>query len=125
MTIHTYIEDLSTLVLIDDLVKIVNRYSFHTTRTLLISSSRKGHLDVVKYLHEYGANITAANNEAVREASSNGHLDVVKYLHKHGADITARNNYAVLWASRMGHVDVVKYLYEHMPQTGTDGAAYR
>ena len=110
MTIHTYIKDISELVLIDDLVNIVNRYSFHSTYNLLIVNCKGGHLDVVQYLVEYGADITANDNYALRwAAAENGHLGVVKYLVEHGA----ANNRAVRWAAQNGHLNVVKYLYEH------------
>ena len=52
-------------------------------------ASVNGHLDVVKYLHSNGADITADNNYAIGLASENGHLEVVKYLHENGADIAA------------------------------------
>ena len=80
MTIHTYIKDVSELVLIDDLVKIVNRYSFYSTSTLLIDSCKKGQLNIVKYLVEHGADITDVTNQAIQLAAYYGHVDVVKYL---------------------------------------------
>jgi len=42
-----------------------------------------------------------------------GHLDIIKYLVEHGADVTARDNDAVRWAASNGKLDVVKYLVEH------------
>ena len=39
-----------------------------------------GHLEVVKYLVENGANIHGRDDLAIRWASENGHLEVVKYL---------------------------------------------
>ena len=41
----------------------------------------------MKYLVEHGANIHARDNEALIEASYFGHLEVVKYLEERGADI--------------------------------------
>ena len=86
--------------------------SYNKNRALRTASER-GHLSVVKYLVEHGADITAQDNEAVILASVYGHLSVVKYLVEHGADITARNNEALRWASRNGHLEIVKYLTEH------------
>ena len=56
---------------------------------------------------------TVLKNELIILASSNGHLAVVQYLHQHGADITAQNNYSICWASRNGHLAVVEYLHKH------------
>ena len=73
-------------------------------------ATENGHLDVVKYLHENGADITDRDNEAVICAAENGRLDVVKYLHEHGADITAQDNMAVRWAKIGGSQEIVDYL---------------
>jgi hypothetical protein len=76
----------------------------------LISASRNGHLSVVKYLVEHGANIHALNDVALNDASTKGHLDIVKYLVEHGANIHASNDLALFNAGMNGHLDVVKYL---------------
>lgn len=47
------------------------------------------------------------DNYAIREASQNGKLDIVKYLHSKGADVTARYNESLIWASEEGHLEVV------------------
>ena len=57
-----------------------------------------------------GVDVTAGDNEALREASLNGHESVVKVLVEHGADVTAQDNYALRIASMCGYLDVVKYL---------------
>ena len=71
---------------------------------------KDGHLEVVVYLVEHGANIHADNDYAIRLASENGHLEVVRYLVEHGADIHANNDYAIRLASENGHLEVVRYL---------------
>ncbi len=75
-------------------------------------ASANGHLAVVKYLVERGADIHTDNNIALSFASENGHLPVVKYLVKNKADIRADNDYALRHASEYGHLPVVKYLVE-------------
>lgn len=68
-------------------------------------ASRRGHLNVVEYLHNIGMSCTI---NAMNWASENGHFVIVQYLHNIGKDCTenAMNN-----ASRNGHLDVVKYLH--------------
>ena len=44
----------------------------------------------------------------------NGHLEVVKYLHENGADVTGNDNYAVMHAAENGYSDVVRYLKAKM-----------
>ena len=49
-------------------------------------ASRKGRLEIVKYLVEHGANINYATNDGFTPlsfASRAGHLDIVKYLQEH------------------------------------------
>jgi ankyrin repeat protein len=74
-----------------------NNYSIDT-------ESKNGHLDVVKFLYDKGANYTT---NAMNYASKNGHLDIVKYLHKVGSECTN----AIGYASENGHLEVVKFLY--------------
>lgn len=88
----------------------------------LIIASSGGHLDVVKYLVNNGADVNAATtgemggNTALMEASTKGYLDIIKFLVDEGADINAVTTFqgttALMFASAMGHLDVVKYLVE-------------
>ncbi|OQD86881.1 hypothetical protein PENSOL_c083G04806, partial [Penicillium solitum] len=85
--------------------------------------SDSGHLEVVKFLYDHGADTdihTATNNgqTPLHTASDSGHLEVVKFLYDHGAgtDIhTATNNgqTPLHAASDSGHLEVVKFLYDH------------
>lgn len=81
---------------------------FHTGLWL---ACEHGHLEIVRYLYEKGANVEALDNAALKKASFNGHYDIVKYLlGKRGVNESAGNNYPVRWASRNGHLKVVKLL---------------
>jgi len=49
-----------------------------------------GHLDMVKFLLEQGANLEHRTDEmhtALMEASMDGHVDVARYLLDHGAQV--------------------------------------
>lgn len=53
-----------------------------------------GHLEIVKYLRERGANIEARDdfgNTALIQASFKGRFEVVKYLIEKGANIDKKN----------------------------------
>ena len=87
--------------------------NFITNDEALIYASSNGHLDVVKYLVDHGANVNADDDEALIWASKNGHLDVVEYLVDNGANVNAEDDYALRLASENGHTDIVKYLVDH------------
>ena len=64
--------------------------------TALFVVARWGHIEVVKYLAECGADVNASTRfgiTALMEAACNGHLDVVKYLAECGADLEASDKY--------------------------------
>ena len=49
-------------------------------------------------------------------ASENGHLEIVKYLVERGADLNAKANSkstALIYAYKEDHLEIVKYLVEH------------
>ena len=79
---------------------------------------RHGGEDIVKYLHQAGADINDRNmfgRTALMEAAERGNRDVVKYLHQAGADLNTRymdGRTAVMMAAAAGHGYVVKYLHQ-------------
>ena len=72
-------------------------------------AANNGHLNVVEYLVDQGANIHVLN-DALRYAARNGHLNVVEYLVNQGADIHANDDEALRFAARNGRLNVVEYL---------------
>ncbi len=58
----------------------------------MTKAGANNHLDVVKYLHQNGADIHKWGNLALHKAVPHGHLNVVTYLHQKGADIQAWDN---------------------------------
>jgi hypothetical protein len=89
--------------------------------SLLIASSRKGQLSLVKYALEKGVNVSVEENYALRHAAWKGHLNVVKYLAEHGADIHVEEDEPLRKAAIYGHLDVVKYLIEKGADVHAEG----
>jgi ankyrin repeat protein len=86
------------------------RHSYRNCRAI-IWFVENGHLDVVKYLIEQGADIHAKNNEALRNSAEKGDLDIVKYLVEHGAAVHSIEDYALRYSAVKGHLEIVKYGY--------------
>ena len=57
--------------------------------------------------------MTGRHNQAIVDAAQGGHLDVVKFLVEHGADVTAQRSRAVVGTAGSQQLEVVKYLVEH------------
>ncbi|GHM58178.1 MAG: hypothetical protein sL5_06130 [Candidatus Mesenet longicola] len=84
--------------------------------TPLHYASLKGHLKVVEYFIENGADSKAKDlfgGTPVHVASWNGHLEVVKYFIENRADLETKDSSdrtLLHYASLNGHLDVVKFL---------------
>ena len=79
-----------------------------------------GHLECLKILLNYGANINAKNSSdwaALDDAAWTGHLDCLQELINRGAFIESRNIYdgrtPLHLAAQHGHLDCVKELVQH------------
>jgi len=81
-------------------------------------AARYGHLSVVQYLCEQGADNEARNmyhNIPLHWAARYGHLPAVQYLCEQGADMEVRNRDCMTplhWAARYGHLPVMQCLCE-------------
>ena len=73
---------------------------------------RFGHLEIVKFLVSHGANVRTCYDYPLQVAAQNGYLDIVKYLVVNGANHRTSDDYAVRWASYNGHLETIKYLVE-------------
>ena len=76
----------------------------------LCYAARDGHIFIVQYLVEHGANIHASRDYAARWSAGNGHYLVLKYLIEHNADMCAWDNFVPRYASSGGYPLVIEYL---------------
>uniref|UniRef100_A0A1I7YHH8 ANK_REP_REGION domain-containing protein n=1 Tax=Steinernema glaseri TaxID=37863 RepID=A0A1I7YHH8_9BILA len=82
----------------------------------LWAASAAGHLGVVKYLVQAGADIDAATGSCstpLRGACFDGHLEIVEFLVEHGADIEKANKHGhtpLMIAAFRRQLAVVRYL---------------
>jgi len=94
------------------------KVSVNDKNTALIWASQNGHLEVVKLLVVYRANVNEKDkngNSSLLSASLNGHLEVVKFLLANGANLNDKGKYgktALMQSSGQGHINLVKYLLE-------------
>ncbi|WP_276968279.1 ankyrin repeat domain-containing protein, partial [Metallibacterium scheffleri] len=57
-----------------------------------------------------GADVHAANDDAIEQAARNDHHDIIRILLAAGADVHANNEAALRWAAARGHNDTVRLL---------------
>ena len=88
--------------------------------TGLMYAANHGHLDVLKYLIDNGADINSQDSEfgtfPLKRAVEGGHIDCVQYLIAAGADINLRDkaNHTALFAAYMSNTknrqEIINYL---------------
>ena len=111
--------------------------------TALMKSAGNGHLGVVRFLMDNGADAKIKNRQgqhALMFAAAGGHLDIVKYIvspsgggiirldkiNPMGYDpLTHGPITSIMWAAYGGHLDVVRYLYEDKEVSGYSGYTFR
>ncbi|KAL1505978.1 hypothetical protein ABEB36_005419 [Hypothenemus hampei] len=86
--------------------------------TPLMEAAQEGHLELVRFLLEYAANVNAVtqtNDTALTYACENGHTDVAELLIQYGADIEHESEGGrtpLMKACRAGHLCTVKFLID-------------
>eukprot|EP00095_Tigriopus_kingsejongensis_P010708 maker-scaffold179_size282488-snap-gene-1.25 protein:Tk10708 transcript:maker-scaffold179_size282488-snap-gene-1.25-mRNA-1 annotation:"ankyrin repeat and kh domain-containing protein 1" len=86
--------------------------------TPLMEASQEGHLDLVRYLLEAGANVnavTTTSDTALTYACENGHTDVADLLLNANAELEHESEGGrtpLMKAARSGHLSTVKFLIE-------------
>lgn len=78
----------------------------------LLASVNSRNLEMVKKLHQSGADIQYNKNNPLQNAIFRGSLEIVKYLVENGVDINSNDGAALRVAARTGKLDIVKYLVE-------------
>ncbi len=86
-----------------------NGFDVIHNENVLFNASKHGHLQLVKYLVENGANVHTENDEALIYAVQENKLEIVKYLVEVGK-MDIHNGYMVYIAASNGYLDILKYL---------------
>ena len=97
-------------------------------RSPLHKAASGGNIEIVKYLHQNGADLEAKtkleiggkiffDKTPLHLAVNGGHIEVVKYLHQNGADLNAAANFDKITplhlAVALEHIEIVKYLHQN------------
>lgn len=82
---------------------------------LLLGACQRGHLEIVKYLLDVGANVHVDHDSPLQWASQRGDQDLAELLLERGANAQALNNCPLRLALHMGHKNIVRILMEHSP----------
>ena len=80
--------------------------------TALHKAAGGGHIEVVRFLVENGADVNArdkGDDTALHDAAFEGHIEVVRFLLENGADVTG----ALHEAADRGHLEVMRFLVEN------------
>lgn len=94
----------------------INNAMDQEKNTAVMLGAKTGHLEVVKYFVEKGADIEAENKDgwnALELSAEAGHLEVVKYLVEERTYVGEENDQldtALRSSAEEGHLEVVKYL---------------
>jgi ankyrin repeat protein len=93
----------------------------HRNKTPLHLAAEQGHMQIVEYLVENGANVNAATPESngavtpLRFAIGNDDYQMVRYLIQNGADVNQANEAGwtpIMTAARVGNRDIIQLLLE-------------
>lgn len=98
--------------------KIRSTYRTSQNVDLAFLASQNGLTEVIRALHDVGANFNNANNNGntpIFVAAQNGHTDSIRALHAGGSDVNKTNNQGstpAITAAQNGHFDAILALYE-------------
>ena len=72
-----------------------------------------GNLDLVKVLHNAGADISIYVERPLYISVVRGHLNLVKYFHKEGLDIHIHEDEYLTIAKQFNHFDIYEYILDN------------
>jgi ankyrin repeat protein len=72
-----------------------------------------GHLEIVKYLIEKGADVDSNDGYALCQYAKNGDFDMIKYLIEHNANVNINNGYALWISAQNDRLDIIVYLVDN------------
>lgn len=104
---NTYDDYTDVLKCFSEHSKNIDSINQHT----ILEAAYDGNLHLIKYLLHM--DVVVDRGVLLWLASLKGHLYVVDYLINNGADIHAHEDKAIYWASRRGHMEVVEYLIKY------------
>ena len=108
-------------VLLQQTSNIIENTGQTELRTILADASKKGYLNVVKYMIEHGADQDhkSFDGTPLHLASKEGHIDIINYLYDYTSDIDmierrclSRGMTAIHYAAENGRNEVVELLEE-------------
>mgnify|MGYP001488287325 CR=1 FL=1 len=102
----------SCMVLIENMTKNYS-ISKNALDYGLLKSSEQGHLSVVKFLLENGADIHFHDNMALQWACLNDYPEIIKFLIESGANIHVYDDLPFRWVCVHGHLDLAKILAQY------------
>lgn len=111
------------LGIVRDLVTRRARIEDYSGNSALVWAAWAGHLDIVKLLLEYGADVRALDengNTALFDAARRGHAEVVKVLLEHGSHVHDSRNpsgNALTWAKQKGYQRITDMLTASLDQS--------
>lgn len=104
---------------LDTLIWLYDKRSINCSMWAIIQATQRGHLKIIKWLHQKGLGITAYIM-IMDACCKNGHLGIVKWLHENnttGCTISAMDQ-----AAGNGHLDIVTFLHENRTEGCTTNA---
>ncbi len=103
-----------------DVIEYLIASGVNTHGITVTDAVASGNLAIVKYLESLGIYDADYTNQ-LDNAIFHGHLDLIEYLLENGADVHAENDDTLLTAIGLGKLDIVKYLVEHGANIYVDG----
>ena len=109
----------------DEISLYDNAHHYKVSDTIICHAAQYGHVNILKYMVEIGADLSVRNNYALCYAAVFNHIDVVRYIiSTNEIDIDNDDYYddihtAVWYAAKNGHTDMIKTIHELI-----DGSRY-